>query len=322
MKINPINVATLGSCLTRDNFNSLFNPNYKEFYNCILHQHQTSIISLMSSPIPFNEAKIDNQTNSSDVWHLKTEFTKEFLTLIKQMAPSYLIIDFFADVYFGVIKINTNQFLTNNWWKLTKTSYYKELDSKQELKIALNRDEYFELWKLSIDKFFNFLKKELPTCQVILTQARFVDWYIEKETQAIKQLSKNGKHYPINIDYLNSLWDQLDRYVIQKYDVKCINLIDEKYISHEEHPWGDFYVHYTENYYHNFLKNLHEIVLHEQIIKIQELSQLNDILQTDNTLLKNTLCTVQDENKSLETTVSTIQNQTITSFISNKLKKY
>lgn len=46
--MKQVGVAILGSCISRDNFNSLFNPQYKSYFECILFQHQTSMISLMS----------------------------------------------------------------------------------------------------------------------------------------------------------------------------------------------------------------------------------------------------------------------------------
>lgn len=43
-----IKIATIGSCITRDNFNTKINPNYKKFFNVIAHQNQTTMLSLMS----------------------------------------------------------------------------------------------------------------------------------------------------------------------------------------------------------------------------------------------------------------------------------
>ncbi len=44
-------VAVMGSCVTRDNFNSTFNPGYKKWFQVVLSANQTSLISLMSPPI-------------------------------------------------------------------------------------------------------------------------------------------------------------------------------------------------------------------------------------------------------------------------------
>lgn len=48
-------IASVGACVTRDNFNSKFNPHYKMFFNLVLHQHQISIPSLMSKSITYEE---------------------------------------------------------------------------------------------------------------------------------------------------------------------------------------------------------------------------------------------------------------------------
>lgn len=48
-----IKIATIGSCVTRDNFNSNINPYYKKFFNVVAHQNQTSIPSLMSEKVHY-----------------------------------------------------------------------------------------------------------------------------------------------------------------------------------------------------------------------------------------------------------------------------
>ncbi|PTI83707.1 hypothetical protein BU071_12540, partial [Mammaliicoccus vitulinus] len=53
----PVKIATIGSCVTRDNFNTKFNPNYKGFLQVVDHQNQTAIPSLMSEQIELSVSK-------------------------------------------------------------------------------------------------------------------------------------------------------------------------------------------------------------------------------------------------------------------------
>ncbi|OCA84639.1 DUF6270 domain-containing protein [Bacillus sp. FJAT-27986] len=263
--MDNIKVAVLGSCATRDNFNSKFNPNYKEFYECILTQNQTSLISLMSSPLIYTENDI-GELNDYDRWNVETDFSKSFLADLIKLEPTYLIVDFFADIHFGVISLETDQYITDNRWKLWKTPYYKRLKEKganERITIIDNTEEYLLKWKQSVDKLFAFLNERLPECHVIIHKARNVS--ILNDNGTLVDLATCGRVKKENVQLLNQCWDELDQYVIDHYPVSVIEINDKKYHTYNEHPWGPFYVHYTEDYYHNFLLKLHRIVFANHI---------------------------------------------------------
>ncbi len=101
----------MGSCVTRDNFNSRFNPGYKKMFETVLMQNQSSLISLMSPPVPISEAEIGPGT-AYDRWNVATDFSKEFLAELERVQPRYLILDFFGDVHFGVLEISAGHWVT------------------------------------------------------------------------------------------------------------------------------------------------------------------------------------------------------------------
>ncbi|SER65265.1 DUF6270 domain-containing protein [Psychrobacillus sp. OK032] len=252
--MGKINVAVFGSCVTRDVFNSKFNKDYKKYYECILTQNQTSIISLMSKPIPFVENKVDN-INEYDTWNIRTEFTKEFLPLLIEKSPNIIILDFFADVHLGVLKLDSERYITNNRWKLWKTTYYKEL-KKNVLIIDMNIGEYLDIWIRNIEKFFEYIAENLPNTKVIINKFKFVDQYISNENSEIRQLSTSGKALKIDVELSNFLLDHLNNHVIDNYNIEYIDMTKKEYMSYEGHPWGPFYVHYTSDYYEDVLKEL------------------------------------------------------------------
>ncbi|WP_067930134.1 DUF6270 domain-containing protein [Alicyclobacillus kakegawensis] len=260
-----INVAVLGCCATRDVFNSRFNPHYRDFYNCGLTQNQSSIISLMSDRIEYDPRKINNLSDY-DRWNVETEFTKEFLDLLPGLSPDYLLIDFFADVHFGCIQLSDTQYITNNRWKLWKTSYYKELEEKGGvIKFSLQQtpEAYFNLWKTCADRLFHFIHRTVPDCKIIIHKARNVDYFYPRDG-APQRLSTSGRVQPIDVEAYNEMWSRMDEYVVETYGTDVIDLFsNNNYLSYEEHPWGPFYVHYTMNYYHDFLRELHKIVVRD-----------------------------------------------------------
>lgn len=281
-------VAVMGSCATRDNFNSKFNNEYKNYYDCILTQNQASLISIASLPTHYPEEKIGDIDDYSR-WNIKTDLTKEFLTELKIEQPDFLIIDFFADIHFGCLKLGENQYITNNRWMLWKSDYYKEMKKNgnlNQLKIEIDTAQYFELWEKAADDFFEFLSKNVPNCKVIIHKARNVETYLINNR--METLSTSGRVQKIDVAKMNYYWDKLDQYVIDKFNVSYIDLNNNNYSSFEEHPWGPFYVHYTLNYYQDFLNNLHKILLNKYLSKNEFYhGLLEEIILYDNQLLDN-----------------------------------
>jgi len=327
--MKKVKIAILGSCVSRDNFNTKFNANYKEYYECILLQVQSSIISMMSEPIRYSEEQKDNIDDNA-LKNLKTELDKSFLHNVKDLQPDYLIIDFFGDNHFGVVQMENKQYLTNNRWHLLKTTFYKDLKNTKTIQMHTSPDEYFDIWKEYVDKLFSFINKELPNTKVIINKARNAEFFIDN-TNTKKPLNKTGNMAYIDPPYYNQLWDRLDNYVIEKYNTEYIDLTDKQYLSYEGHPWKLFYLHYTMDFYSDFLNKLNEIVMrnlqgdlykekvlkqevqkvNQEINKLnQELITLNQTLQTSEGTLKKSINSMKKDNKKLTKTVKRYETET------------
>ncbi|WP_409295806.1 DUF6270 domain-containing protein [Peribacillus sp. SCS-26] len=259
-----MSVAVLGSCATRDNFNSRFNENYKDFYECVLTQNQTSIISLMSEPAVFAEEDL-GELSDYQKWNVRTDLNKEFLSLLKEQQPEYLILDFFADIHFGCLELSENRYITNNRWMVWKTPFYKALKESggmKEWKLEKNTEEYLDLWKKSIDSLSEFIRSEVPQCKVIIHKARNVEFLLKKgEAKPYIKLSESGRVARINVKQMNKLWNTMDEYAASALQARTIGV--KSLFTYEKHPWGPFYVHYTKEYYREFLVQLHQIVLQD-----------------------------------------------------------
>ncbi|MFE4240410.1 DUF6270 domain-containing protein [Peribacillus butanolivorans] len=246
-------ITVIGCCATRDNFNSHFNNDYKKEYEFIQLQNQASVISLVSNPISYNS----NEINKIDQWvagQLNSELNKSFFGNQKYGENDYIILDFFSDVYFGVIKID-DAFITNNHWALHKTDLYQNWSSLPTYRLDTDFDIYFELWKKSIHELFKRITIAFPSSKVIVHKARFTDKYIKEDGSIV--LFDNAKKVP----KYNLLWSILDNYVEENFDTIPISISEEKLISTENHKWGKFNVHYDLPYYHEFLRKLRELSL-------------------------------------------------------------
>jgi hypothetical protein len=63
----------------------------------------------------------------------------------------------------------------------------------------------------------------------------------------------------------NAFWARLNQHATDAYGWDRIDLRPEWYISFDQHPWGPFPVHYTMEYYHRFLAELHRVALHDEL---------------------------------------------------------
>ena len=260
------NIAVMGSCLTRDNFNSKFNRNYKLFFKVVAGTHQTSMLSLMSDPINFLENENLETFRDFDKWQLRQELNKEFLSLLTTQDVDYLILDSWVELYYNVIKFGDDNFISNNP-KFKDLKFFKDKQSK--ISMVQDTDEYLNLWKKKVDLFFKYLQEYAPNIQVILNQSRFSDTMEDGTTMT--DYRKIRKFMTVDVNKLNSLWDMLDDYIINNYDVLVINMKEKEYFLDRHHPWGPFYVHYTKPFYDDFLHQLIKIDEKQTLSKITEL---------------------------------------------------
>lgn len=302
-------IATVGSCVTRDNFNSIFNPNYKMFFDLVLHQHQVSIPSLMSKKVVYEEDETTEKLPDFGRWHLRTECNKEFLSSIQKKNPEYLLMDLDGDVHFGVSEISDGNYFTNNP-KFTNISFLNKYSNKMLLKD--DPDAYFKIWQPKIDEFFSFLRTEVPNCKIILVKARFSDRFADGSSLTELRKKKNLKI--LDVDYMNSLWDRLDNYIINKYDVRIIDMTQKNYYLDPKHAWGAFYLHYKKDFYSDFLSKLQLLIdsdMREELVKLKDLT--NEMQVEINSL--------RHENSDLRFKLNSYENESLLKLIKRKTLK-
>ncbi|MBC2147106.1 DUF6270 domain-containing protein [Listeria booriae] len=252
-------IAILGSSATRHNFNTIFNPNYKKKFECVLMQNQSSIISMASAKRP-NPVIKEDDFNKYDEESVSTDFTKTFFDDLSKIQPDTIIIDLFADAHFGVIEVEPGEYITDNRWKLWRTTYYKnELkDKAPKLTLDTDKDHYLEVFKKSWDIVLKKIKEVAPKSKIVLHEIQNVKEYYNFDDKKYN-LINSGKVMKIDTDMYNQALQEMHRYIEQSDKaIQVINLFDgrELYLSFDEHPWGLFYVHYTMDYYVSFLEQL------------------------------------------------------------------
>lgn len=252
-------IAVLGSCVSRDLFNSYFVPNYKEFFEVRMDAQRTSMISLMQNPFDIDKKLLNippyNRKNNARTKYITHDLNKVFLkNLIENDDIDYLIIDNYFEFLFGILYFD-DTIITNNFWDLPETQFYKNISNKLCLNIHDYFDEYFCIWSKYCDLFFKFLTLYCPNIKVILNQARETD----------KVMKSDGTSY-INSDFTktmniaNPLLEKLDSYIMNNFNVNVLKFDYDNTFCDENHIWGFAPMHYNKNYHSSIFNKIRNIV--------------------------------------------------------------
>lgn len=248
-----IPVAVFGSCVTRDNFNSTFNPGYKDLFECVALADHVSLVSLMAPPVPFDPDKF-NGLEPRIFKNLRREFSRSFFSELLESQPEYLIMDFWPDVVFGFADLDTGHTITHNGWSTTKTDFFKEREAAW-FRADSRPDEFMTRWKQAADEFMIWMQDNLSGTRVVIHSARNVRYWVDNdgETQDFGPWGTT----------MNRHWAAMDDYISTKYSLRVIDVLATDQTSFEGHPWNQFPVHYTFDYHQRFLSRMSRFVLLE-----------------------------------------------------------
>ena len=213
-------IGVLGSCISRDVFNSYFIPNYKDFFEVNISANRVSIISIMQDPLKYDleQLKISpfNKENNARTNFILYDLNKQFIKELKEKKIDYLIIDNYLEITMGILYFNET-IITNNHWDLPLTQFYENVDDKFIFTIKKYPKEYFYIWSKYCDLFFNILKNFFPNIKVILNKGRVIDNILKKDGTIYI-----NPNFTWRANIINPFLDKLDSYIEQNYDVDVI----------------------------------------------------------------------------------------------------
>lgn len=267
-----VKIATIGSCVVRDNFNTKFNPYYKEYFNLVAHL-QSDLHSLMSTPTKFSKSDNYNEATNFHKQHIQNEINKQFLERLKDTNPDYIILDLYADMKFDEVMFDEKTYITNN----VQYKYLPEIQEKSILKIYEDFEEYFKSWKNSVDELFEFFRNELPKSKVILLNAKYQSKF--KINTTLDEHGQNQRKKNLDTKKMNQKWNILYNHVENNFDVFKINMKVDKYALNETCLEGSYYLNFESKFYKDFLFEL------LNIISLDKLSE-NNIIDEKSNLFK------------------------------------
>lgn len=254
---NPIKIAVLGSCYSRSAFVSLqyFNPHYKEKYKIVYTQFHSSIPSIMSNPIKYEEAYFSNCVDAHKEF-VKCDFEKTLFENLRISNPDYLIIDLYADAVRDLIAFDDNHIITGSFI-LKDSNYLPSIVNKARIISHESKEEFLRYWIPAVDKFISKILKYIPENRIILQKARMIDKYYSKNKEV--KIFENDLYL---VKRSNYYFEIMEKYILSKMpNMKVIDLSKFNYIGDEKFPYGYSTNHYESKYYKELIKQLDNIVI-------------------------------------------------------------
>ncbi|ADJ60595.1 DUF6270 domain-containing protein [Lactococcus cremoris] len=218
-------VAIIGSYLSRELFDKNKQKSEEEF-EIVLYRKNLSFISLMSKAIEYDYKKLDTKLKVDNVQQMLDELDKDTLSALIAVQPDILILDFYGDVFNGVIETQEGSFLTNSFKDVTGAYLLSDVKIKRQM--SSNRSvqeflDYSSIWCQTFDSFVEFIQRFLPETLVLVNTINFIE-----ETKRKNNVSQ--------------VWLRFNEYA-QK---KGIPVINDSLLELYQHIFGNFKINQLE----------------------------------------------------------------------------
>lgn len=244
-------VGIIGSCVSRDNFNTKLSPFWRQYWTLGPTFYQSSLVSLMSPPVDHSDLSFgDLELHDRAV--TQADFSKEFLSELEFARPQILLVDLFADMRFGVTRFR-NSWVTRNELKLLQSKDFLEDESAVSLGRRWNPDKYLDIFRESVEALQSFIANRTPNTVVCLNRARNV--YLHRAPD------ERGAVFDLKlIRSQNEFWRELDQIFIDSFDPAMVDPLDAEVQGDSAHRWGPGPVHYESDYYTSFHPRLRKAI--------------------------------------------------------------
>jgi hypothetical protein len=238
-------IAVVGSCVSRDVFNTrILGEEYKDDVAVVATAYQVALPSLArEQPIAIDLA---DRVKSSHKRFIAQELSGRSLTELVSARPDVIILDFFADVHFGVA-IREDQPLTRNnmaFESFQEAECYFDEQANERLRLESVGDSYTTVALDSLDKLVKRFSDADISPDFIVNSGRYATSYVVG--------GGSERSYERNIQHLrdrNLVWDELDRLVAGHLKSPRIEYPEELIVGDVMHAWGLHPVHYRSAYY-------------------------------------------------------------------------
>lgn len=251
-----MNISIIGSCQSRDVFNSKFVSDYKEYFKVLSHYTMTSMLSVMSKPVKYNYNQlVKSGLSDFQMEHWYYELEKPILKSLESKKPDVLLMDFYADARYGARSYG-GEYVVDRLAKLKD----KNVLDWERFGIVYNHNtntnDFITMWKNRFDRFMDFMNEKLPETQIIINTVKGTNIVTDKNGNTY--ISPKAKD--VDVEGINRLWEIMDDYAISKYGLKAITYVNEYTLDPEyEFGLGVALVHFHKEYYRDCFEELRRL---------------------------------------------------------------
>ena len=203
-----------------------------------------------------------------DLWNIHSDLAKEFLPALADTRPSLLVLDFQADVRFGVAQLPDGRYFTDHHWKTRQTDFYARLDRDGELRFLRpfeDPDAYFDLWVEALDRFAIYVAEASPLTKVVVHRGHHARRILVPRRPRPVPLHGQERFPDVDPDAADAWWARLDDHAVGVHGWEQIDLRDVAAPTYTRHPWGPGFLHFTSDYHHRFLAELNKVSLRSRL---------------------------------------------------------
>ncbi len=182
-------ISVWGSCVSRDIFNSIFVPNYKEKFQVIHDAQHCSVISMMAWPIKQLSTELVGDVTPFYKKVFKQDLSKEYLSRVHSDPPDILVMDFYPDVYYGAIEANDISYITAKIWQYKKLNWFKDIKLGTKYSCFKNTEVFVDMWEKSFDNFMQIMSERCPETTIVINRAKFQNKLMNKKNNEVCYLS-------------------------------------------------------------------------------------------------------------------------------------
>ena len=276
-RIDPIKIATLGSCYIRIPFQEKYNKDWRDYFDIVLNCFQPSVFAMASDPVTKltpNELIVNSDSRVEN--NVKRDFEKTFFEEIKNSRAQYLLLDFYADALCSARKFDDGTYVGNKLsffpsGRREEVAIYKEKVMSITASLEPDDLDYIAEWKISCDKFCKAIKEIGYSDKIILMKGIFNLEFIDYENKKFYDLSNKklltgcwvNKDYCVEKTYL---WDQMNEYFISQLpDTKIIDLSRYNFYANFNFKTNNVKMpgphHFEDNFYRAFFAELCKQIL-------------------------------------------------------------
>jgi hypothetical protein len=255
-------VAVLGSCVSRDVFNRRFNPDHAARYRVTATGFRGTLPSLMGRPVDLDEALLAGIAPVERAWLLR-DARSGFLADLASDPPDVLLVDFAADVRFGVLDLGAGGYVSAFPWIYRRTTWWTSMDpARRPRRIHVLHDHarYVGLWVDALERLQAQLAAVAPTATAIVIRGRQTRELWLPGVAAPVPLADHRHVHPGEPDRFDAAWDELSQLAIETAGWRSIDLRSGSFPTSDAHPWGAGLTHFAPEFYERVLAALDALV--------------------------------------------------------------